>query len=58
MPRKLKYHEQRLLRKVEFNTYKSDGDHRDAAIIRRYGLQKRDDYTKYNRYGSSLRSMN
>ncbi|KAF2687662.1 alpha-L RNA-binding motif-containing protein [Lentithecium fluviatile CBS 122367] len=57
MVRKLKHHEQRLLRKVDFNTYKSDGDHRDAAIIRRYGLQKRDDYAKYNRLAGSLRQL-
>lgn len=57
MVRKLKHHEQKLLRKVDFNTYKSDGDHRDAAIIRRYGLQKRDDYAKYNRLAGSLRQL-
>ena len=42
MGRKLKHHEQKLLRKVDFNTYKSDNDHRDAAVMRRYGLQKRE----------------
>lgn len=50
MVRKLKHHEQKLLKKVDFHTYKSDGDHRDTAVIRRYGIQQRDDYTKYNRY--------
>jgi U3 small nucleolar ribonucleoprotein protein IMP3 len=57
MVRKLKHHEQKLLRKVDFNTYKSDGNHRDADIIRRYGLQNRDDYTKYNRLAGSLRQL-
>jgi ribosomal protein S4 len=43
MVRKLKHHEQKLLKKVDFNTYKSDNDHREAAVIRRYGIQQRDD---------------
>lgn len=46
MTRKLKYHEQKLLKKVDFTTYKSDGNHRDAAVIRRYAIQKPDDYRK------------
>jgi hypothetical protein len=48
MVRKLKHHEQKLLRKVDFTTYKSDHDHRDAAVIRRYAIQKPSDYSKYN----------
>lgn len=40
MVRKLKHHEQKLLRKVDFTTYKSDNNHRDAAVIRRYMIQK------------------
>lgn len=57
MVRKLKYHEQKLLRKVDFTTYKSDNNHRDAAVIRRYAIQKPSDYTKYNRLCGSLRQM-
>lgn len=57
MVRKLKHHEQRLLRKVDFTTYKSDNNHRDAAVIRRYAIQKPSDYTKYNRLCGSLRQM-
>ena len=57
MVRKLKHHEQRLLRKVDFTTYKSDNDHREAAVIRRYAIQKPSDYTKYNRICGSLRQL-
>lgn len=57
MVRKLKHHEQRLLRKVDFTTYKSDNNHRDAAVIRRYAIQKPSDYTKYNRICGSLRQL-
>ena len=49
MVRKLKHHEQKLLRKVDFTTYASDNNHRDAAVIRRYNIQKPADYQKYNR---------
>jgi hypothetical protein len=49
MTRKLKYHESRLLRKHNFVEYKQDNGHRDAAIVRRYMLQKPEDYHKYNR---------
>ncbi|KAL3963355.1 hypothetical protein ACCO45_000359 [Purpureocillium lilacinum] len=49
MVRKLKYHEQKLLRKTDFITYKQDNDHRDKAVIRRYMIQKPEDYHKYNR---------
>lgn len=49
MVRKLKHHEQKLLRKVDFTTYAGDNNHRDAAIIRRYAIQKPADYAKYNK---------
>jgi len=32
MVRKLKHHEQKLLRKTDFITWKQDNDHRDAAV--------------------------
>lgn len=59
MVRKLKYHEQKLLRKTDFITYKQDNDHRDKAVIRRYMIQKPEDYHKYNRLcGVSIRRPN
>lgn len=57
MVRKLKHHEQRLLRKVDFTTYKSDNNHRDAAVVRRYAIQKPSDYAAYNRICGSLRQL-
>lgn len=57
MVRKLKHHEQKLLKKVDFNTYKSDNDHREAAVMRRYAIQGRDDYRKYNQLCGSLRQL-
>jgi U3 small nucleolar ribonucleoprotein protein IMP3 len=57
MVRKLKYHEQKLLRKVDFNNYKSDNQHRDAFVCQRYHIQKASDYHAYNRLCGSLRSL-
>ena len=57
MVRKLKHHEQKLLRKVDFANYKSDHDHREAQVCRRYCIQKPSDYTAYNRLCGSLRSL-
>lgn len=57
MVRKFKHHEQKLLRKVDFVTYKSDNEHRDAAVCRRYCIQKPSDYTAYNRLCGSLRQL-
>lgn len=57
MVRKLKHHEQKLLRKVDFTTYKSDHNHRAAEVCRRYVIQRPADYTKYNRLCGSLRQL-
>jgi len=57
MVRKLKHHEQKLLRKVDFTTYKSDSNHRQSEICRRYSIQKPSDYQAYNRLAGSLRQL-
>ncbi|CAI5965425.1 unnamed protein product [Closterium sp. NIES-64] len=47
--RKLKYHEQRLLRKVNFLQWKTENNDRELEVMRRYHITERDDYSKYNR---------
>lgn len=47
--RKLKHHEQKLLKKVDFYNWKSDSNIREVKILRRYRIQDREDYTKYNK---------
>lgn len=47
----------RLLRKVDFYTYKSDGGHREHAIQQRYYLQSSLDYKKYNQLCGMLRRL-
>ena len=44
--RKLKFHEQKLLRKVNFFEYKKEKNLREVKILRKYHVQKREDYTK------------
>lgn len=45
--RKLKFHEKKLLKKVNFLEYKRERGHREALVTRRYHLTERDDYKKY-----------
>lgn len=47
MVRKLKHHEERLLRKVDFLKYKQDGNR--SQVIRRFMIQKPEDYDKLNK---------
>ena len=47
--RQLKHHEKKLLKKVDFFSWKSDQNIREAQIIRKYFLQNREDYPKYNK---------
>lgn len=54
MGRKLKFHEQKLLKKVDFIQWKKDDTIRENKILRKYHIQKREDYTKYNRLTGSI----
>ncbi len=46
MVRKLKYHEQKLLKKVDFISWKVDRNVREIQVLRRYRITKREDYSK------------
>lgn len=47
--RKLKFHEQKLLKKVNFLDWKREGGHRENDVMRRYHVTGRDDYKKYSK---------
>ncbi len=47
--RHLKHHESKLLKKVDFLQWKTDDNVREVKILRRYHIQRREDYVKYNR---------
>ncbi|KEP53030.1 U3 small nucleolar ribonucleoprotein IMP3, partial [Rhizoctonia solani 123E] len=55
--RQLKHHEKKLLKKVDFLNWKSDANHREMKVMRRYHVQDREDYTKYARLVGSVRQM-
>ncbi|XP_065837449.1 U3 small nucleolar ribonucleoprotein protein IMP3-like [Oscarella lobularis] len=57
MVRALKFHEKKLLKKVDFISWKTDGGIREAKILRRYHIQKREDYAKYNRLCGAIQSL-
>ena len=52
MVRKLKYHERKLLKKVDFISWKTDSNVREARILKRYHIERRDDYTKLDNHPS------
>ena len=55
--RKLKYHEQKLLRKHDFLNWKQDQGHREVKVMRRYHVQNRDDYMRYNRLVGAIHHL-
>ncbi|XP_011628669.1 U3 small nucleolar ribonucleoprotein protein IMP3 isoform X2 [Amborella trichopoda] len=46
--RKLKFHEKKLTKKVNFLDWKREDGHREAMVMQRYHVTGRDDYKKYN----------
>ncbi|KAL0966754.1 hypothetical protein UPYG_G00299730 [Umbra pygmaea] len=57
MVRKLKYHEQKLLKKVDFINWEVDNNLREVKVLRKYHIEKREDYTKYNKLSRSVREL-
>ncbi|EKM59535.1 uncharacterized protein PHACADRAFT_81995 [Phanerochaete carnosa HHB-10118-sp] len=57
MVRQFKHHEQKLLKKVDFLNWKQDANLREIKVMRRYHIQDREDYHKYNKLCGSLRSF-
>ena len=65
MGRKLKYHEQKLLKKTNLFQWKSDNSLRVGHVVNAYGLENSDEYHQYNRlvgkiqqFTNYLRQMN
>lgn len=46
MVRKLKFHEQKLLKKVDFISWEVDNNLHEVKILKKYHIQRREDYTK------------
>lgn len=47
MVRKLKYHEQKLLKKVDFINWEVDNNLHEVKVLRKYRIERREDYTKW-----------
>ncbi|RXN27692.1 U3 small nucleolar ribonucleo IMP3 [Labeo rohita] len=57
MVRKLKYHEQKLLKKVDFINWEVDNNLHEVKVLRKYHIEKREDYTKYNKLSRNIREL-
>ncbi|RUS21648.1 30S ribosomal protein S4 [Endogone sp. FLAS-F59071] len=55
--RQLKFHEQKLLKKVNFLQWKHDDNIREIKVMRRYHIQKREDYIKYNKLCGQIKKL-
>ncbi|ODM93620.1 U3 small nucleolar ribonucleoprotein IMP3 [Orchesella cincta] len=55
--RKLKYHEQKLLKKVDFINWEADNNLHEVKVMKKYHVQKREDYTAYNKLSRKIREM-
>ena len=55
--RKLKYHEQRLLRKVNFLEWKGTNTKREQLITSKYNLLDREDYARYNKLAGKIKKL-
>ncbi|KAF9578737.1 Small subunit (SSU) processome component [Lunasporangiospora selenospora] len=55
--RQLAYHEQKLLKKVDFLNWKSTENLREIKVMRRYHIQKREDYIKYNKLCGNVKAL-
>ncbi|XP_068628886.1 U3 small nucleolar ribonucleoprotein protein IMP3 [Battus philenor] len=57
MVRNLKFHEQKLLKKVDFLLWKVDNNLNEIKVMKKYYVQKREDYTRYNKLSRDIRSI-
>jgi U3 small nucleolar ribonucleoprotein protein IMP3 len=55
--RKLKHHEQKLLRKHSFLEWKGEDNVREIKILRRYRISNRDDYVQYNKVAGLITAL-
>ena len=55
--RKLKFHEQKLLKHTDLLNWKKTSNVREMHVIRRYHIQNRDDYQKYNKVVGQIQKL-
>ncbi|XP_033727588.1 U3 small nucleolar ribonucleoprotein protein IMP3-like [Pecten maximus] len=57
MVRKLKFHEKKLLKKVDFISWEIDNNLHELKVMKKYYIQRREDYTKYNKMSREIREL-
>ncbi|KAM3177649.1 Small subunit (SSU) processome component [Hymenolepis weldensis] len=57
MVRKLKYHERKLLKKFDFINWSADNNLHELSILKKFHIQKREDYTLYNKLSRQIREI-
>ncbi|KAJ3023081.1 UNVERIFIED_CONTAM: hypothetical protein HDU68_008808 [Siphonaria sp. JEL0065] len=57
MASSLKYHEKKLLKKVDFLQWKSDQSLHETQVMRRYHVPKREEYQKYNKIAGQIKRI-
>ena len=55
--RELRYHEKKLLKKVDFYDWKNEDNLREVKIMRRYYVQKRSDLKMYSKVVGQIRKI-
>ena len=55
--RKLKFHERKLLRKVDFVQYKNENNVRELKVMRKYHITDREHYQMYNRLAGEIKHL-
>ena len=57
MVRKLRFHEKKLLKNVDFINWEVDKNLHEVTVMRKFFIQKREDYTKYNDLSRRIRDL-
>uniref|UniRef100_H2Y7F6 U3 small nucleolar ribonucleoprotein protein IMP3 n=1 Tax=Ciona savignyi TaxID=51511 RepID=H2Y7F6_CIOSA len=55
--RKLKFHEKKLLKKVNFFDWEADNNLHEVKVMRKYRILKREHYTAYNKLSREVRTV-
>lgn len=57
MVRKLKFHEQKLLKRVNYYEWKKQDNPHESLVVRRYHIQGREDYVAYNKLAGQISKL-
>ncbi|KAL5108822.1 U3 small nucleolar ribonucleoprotein IMP3 [Taenia crassiceps] len=57
MVRKLRHHEKKLLKKFDFINWSADNNLHELRMVKRFHIQRREDYTLYNKLSRHIRGI-